>query len=116
MRLRSKILLFALLVVALMSPALAGKKNTFAYWAEGDNAAKKVWFEPAHASMKKFGAVGMPKRVGLISFYIFDTGDTKWNAMAATYGGKYFQKWKLNERGANRFSTGLAERGVPMLK
>jgi hypothetical protein len=92
---RSRIALAAVLLAVLSVTVItAGKKdNTFKGWAEGDKAYSKVWFGPAHASMKRFNQVGFPKRVGLISFYLFDSGTHKFSAMAATYGGTYFKSF-----------------------
>jgi hypothetical protein len=66
--------------------------------------------------MKQLGYIGLPKRVGLLSFYVFDTGSFEFSALAATYGGKYFESIGLNERGANKFASAFADAGVPVLK
>jgi hypothetical protein len=110
------VLLMALLVALSATASLAGNKDTFQNWADGDKAYKKVWFGPANASMKSFSKVGFPKRVGLISFYLWDTGTIKFSAMAATYGGTYMKKWGMNPKGANQFSSEFAKRSVPGLK
>ncbi len=113
-----KTVLILLLMGSLsVTVSLAGKKGkSFKYWAEGDKAYKKVWFGPAPDSMKRFNKVGFPKRVGLISVYIFDTGSFEFSAMARTYGGTYQKTFGLNKRGANEFSSQFAKRGVPALK
>ncbi len=114
---RSRIALAAVLLSVISVTAIpAGQKTTGMGWAEGDKAYSKVWFGPVHASMKRFNQVGFPKRVGLISFYLFDSGTHKFSAMAATYGGTYFKSFGLNERGANEFASQFAKLGVPGLK
>jgi hypothetical protein len=110
------VLLTALLVTLSATVSLAGKGDSFQNWADGDKAYKKVWFGPANTAMNSFSKVGFPKRVGLVSFYLFDTGTYKFSAMAATYGGTYSKKWGLNPKGANQFSSEFAKRSVPGLK
>jgi len=111
-----RIVLVAASLAALASTASLAGKDTFQTWAEGDKAYKKVWFGPAPSQMKKLATIGYPKRIGLLSYYLFDTGTHKFNAMAATYGGTYFKSMGLNERGANKFSSQFAKMGVPVLK
>ncbi len=110
------IVLTALILAVATSPAFAGKSDTFQTWAEDDKAYKKVWFGPAPSQMKKLKSIGYPKRVGLLSFYVFDTGVHSFNAMAATYGGTYSKEFGLNDAGANLFASEFAKRGVPALK
>ncbi len=110
------IVLTALILAVATSPAFAGKSDTFQTWAEDNKAYKKVWFGPAPSQMKKLKAIGYPKRVGLLSFYVFDTGVHSFNAMAATYGGTYSKEFGLNDAGANLFASEFAKRGVPALK
>lgn len=98
------------------SGLLAGKADTFKDWADVEKASKKVWFSPGPSQLKKMTPEDFPKRVGLISFYLFDTGVHDFNAMAATYGGSYSKSFGLNEVGANLFATEFSKRGVPILK
>jgi len=109
------------LVVAMIatlgtSGFLAGKTDTFKDWADVEKASKKVWLSPGPSQLKKMKPEDFPKRVGLISFYLFDTGVHDFNAMAATYGGSYSKSFGLNDVGANLFATEFAKRGVPILK
>ena len=105
------------LIVCMASPALAGKKDTFATWgADPEKAYKKVWFGPVPAELKQLGEIGFPKKVGLLSYYLMDTGSLEFSALAATYGGTYQKTFGLNERGANKFASAFAEVGVPVLK
>lgn len=113
----------------LFSMTALAKPETFAEIAEDPaKVAKKVWFGPDHASLKKIGQVGLPPRVGLLSFYLFDTGTYKFNAMAATYGPTYrnistgqtyrkaSESFGLTDKAANIFATEFAEIAVPKLK
>lgn len=115
-------LLTSIIVTMAMSlvvlPALAKKKaDTLAKWGTNpEKVAKKVWFGPSASEVKKLGKIGLPKRVGLISFYIFDNGTHEFSALAATYGGTYFKSFGLNARGANKFSSALAKLGLPVLE
>ena len=54
--------------------AIAAPKTFADIGADPAKAAKKVWFGPDHASFKKIGQIGAPPRIGLLSFYLFDTG------------------------------------------
>jgi hypothetical protein len=110
------ILLAALLLGMTTSASMAGKKDTFQTWAEGDKAYKKVWFGPKPGQLKHMEPGKYPRRVGLISFYLFDTGSFEYSALAATYGGTYMKKSGLNSRGANIFATEFALRSVPLMK
>ena len=127
---KQSIKLAALAAVSLLLSSTAfAKPETFAEIAEDPaKVAKKVWFGPDHASFKKVGQIGAPPRVGLLSFYLLDTGTYKFNAMAATYGPTYInlstgQKYRkagesfgLTDQAANIFATELAEIAVPKLK
>ena len=108
--------IMALVAVLAAGAALAGKADTFQDWADWEKAYKKVWFGPGPTQLKQMKTEDFPKRVGLLSFYLFDTGIHKFNAMAATYGGTYSKKFGMNADGANMFSTEFASRGVPVLK
>lgn len=86
-------------------------------WAEDKKLHKQIVLYPTGfvKNMKKAG-LEKPKRVGLISFYLWDVGEYKFNAMARTYGGTYERTSQLTPKGANHFATKLAELGVPALK
>jgi len=116
MRVLKRTVLTALILVVATSTIFSGKSDTFQTWAEDDKAYKKVWFGPSPTQMKKLSSIGYPKRVGLISYYVFDTGVHEFNAMAATYGGTYAKSFGLNDSGANLFASEFAKRGVPVLK
>ena len=96
--------------------AHAGPK-TFQDWAEYKKLEKKIIHGryPLVKSLRKAG-VAAPKRVGLITFYILDTGDVKFSAMAATYGGTYKRTHGLTLDGANHFASKLAKQAVPEMK
>lgn len=123
-----KLVALSALSVLITTSALAAPKTFAEIGADAAKAAKKVWFGPDHASFKKVGQIGAPPRVGLLSFYMFDTGTYEFNAMAATYGPTYInlstgQKYRkagesfgLTDRAANIFATELAEIAVPKLK
>ena len=120
--------LCAFIALSLSWSTLAAPKTFMDIGADPANAAKKVWFGPDNADFRKIGSIGYPKRVGLISFYVFDTGTYEYNAMNAVYGspsftdasGKSFVKvgetFGLNDRQANIFATLFAERAVPRMK
>lgn len=116
MKILKIVLATALAAVLTAGAALAGKGDTFQDWADPEKAYKKVWLAPGPSQMKKMTPEDFPKRVGLISFYLFDTGVHEFNAMAATYGGGFAKQFGLNEKGANLFATEFAKRGVPILK
>jgi len=113
----------------LFSTTALAKPKTFAEIAEDPaKVAKQVWFGPDHASFKNVGQVGAPPRIGLLSFYLLDTGTYKFNAMAAVYGPTYMnlstgqtyrkagESFVLTDQAANIFATELAEIAVPKLK
>jgi hypothetical protein len=116
MKIMKTVLLTALVAGLAAGVSLAGKGDTFQDWADPEKAYKKVWLAPGPSQLKKMTPEDFPKRVGLISFYLFDTGVHEFNAMAATYGGSYSKQFGLNEAGANLFATEFASRGVPVLK
>lgn len=97
--------------------AVSGAQEPLKEWAEDKKLAKQIVLYPTGfvKNMKKAG-LEKPKRVGLISFYLWDVGEYKYNAMAATYGGTYETKRGLSTKGANHYATQLAELGVPALK
>jgi hypothetical protein len=84
-------------------------------WAENKKLQKEIILYPAVKNLKKSG-LEKPKRVGLISFYLWDVGEYKHNAMARVYGGTYERTSRLTPKGANHFATKLAELGIPALK
>jgi hypothetical protein len=107
------------LLLAAFSAGHAGD-DPLKEWAEDKKLAKKIVLYP-HASanaVKKLKESGFaaPKKVGLISFYLWDVGEYKFNAMANAYGGTYERTSQLTPKGANHFATKLAELGVPALK
>jgi hypothetical protein len=50
-----------------------------------------VWFGPPPGQIKKLYDIGLPKRIGLVSFITNDEGSNEFSALAATYGGVYMQ-------------------------
>jgi hypothetical protein len=108
----------ALSGLLLVGPALAGA-DTFRTWADKEDLGKKIvvydHLTPAVAKLAPAG-IARPKRVGLVSFYLWDTGSYEFNAMAYQYGGTYEQTSALTPKGANHFATKLAQAGVPALK
>lgn len=61
------VLLVLITVLVLASPALAGKDTLATIGADPEKVAKKVWFGPAHADLKKIGDIGKPERMALLS-------------------------------------------------
>jgi hypothetical protein len=121
-------LVLVLLGLGLSPVSTAAPKTFMDIGGDPADAAKKVWFGPANADFNKIGALGYPKRVGLLSFYLFDTGGYEYNAMAAVYGtpsftdssGKSYVKvgesFGLSDKQANIFATDMAEVAVPKMK
>jgi hypothetical protein len=105
-----------LLLAVTSGPVVAGSES-LKDWTEGDKVEKKVYFGITSANVKQLQSQGkLPKRVGLVSFYILDSGTTDFNAMAYTYGGTYQASFGMNAKGANTFASELAKLGVPALK
>ena len=116
----------------LATTAIAAPKTFSDIGSDPGKTAKKVWFGPDHADFRKIGDIGAPQKVGLLSFYLFDTGTYEFNAMAATYGSqvaigllpdenetalvRVSESWGLDDRAANIYATLLANKSVPMLK
>ncbi|NOZ08046.1 MAG: hypothetical protein GXO91_04100 [FCB group bacterium] len=104
--------------ILLSSLSFAGEK-TLADWAKNEKKLYKKILTLSHEinSVKQLQQNGTrPVRVGLISVYLYDTSDFKFNAMAHTYGGVYQTSFGLSEKGANIFTTEMAEIAVPQLK
>ncbi len=117
--LRRLLLLVVTLSLAVTGTALtahAGPK-TLADWADYKKLEKKIVSYPLQQGIRDLKRAGIQvKRVGLVSFYIVDTGAYKFSAMAATYGGTYATTHKLTPNGANHFATRLAEEALPGMK
>jgi len=98
----------------------ASANDTLKDWSGDKNLAKKMSLLPHVSSnaVKKMKETGIesPQKVGLISFYLWDTGEVKHNAMARQYGGTYERTTKLTPKGANHFATKLSQSGIPALK
>jgi len=93
---------------------MAGKKDTLATWgSDPAKVAKKVWFAPRPAGIKKLATIGLPKRVGLISFYVFDTGSHNYRTMA---DATRYENWGMVDLTANDFASDFAVSGVPAMK
>ncbi len=111
-----------LVLLSLILIGCAGKPKgppTLAQIATEKNIEKRVGVNlPLTANVKKMKDAGIPapKRVGLISFYLWDEGEVKYNAMARVYGGTYESTSGLSPKGANHFATKLGEQGIPVLK
>lgn len=100
-----------------MTPlASAGQKSLADVAAKPDKVAKKIWFRPAHADLKKLHDIGMPKKVGLITFYIFDPSTPNKNSMGSTYVAEYSRIMGGIEKQASVYATPLASIAVPILK
>jgi hypothetical protein len=109
--------LFTIVISLCMTPLASARPKSLAeVAAKPDKVAKKVWFGPAHADMKKLHDIGMPKKVGLITFYIFDSGSSEFSAMRKVYGGTYSSIYGITEQTANEFASEFSEIAVPILK
>ncbi len=116
--------LYVFFLIALFSLSAApsdvqARVKNLEYWAGKSRLEKKMQTLPhltRNEVRKLKSSIGKPKRVGLVSVYIFDTGSYKYSAMAHTYGGTYAQMSGLSFSGANHFATRLAEESVPGLK
>lgn len=106
----------ALLLVSTLFASISAQEP-LKEWAEDKKLEKQiVLYGTGFVKKMKEAGLEKPKRVGLISFYLWDVGEYKYNAMAATYGGTYETKRSLTPKGANHYATKLAELGVPALK
>ena len=93
---------------------MAGKKDTLKTWgSQPDKVAKKVWFGPMPGQLKKLASTGLPKRIGLISFYVFDTGSHKYSFMVESIR---YEHWGMVDLAANRYADFFALSGVPAMK
>ena len=115
---RRVLLTAAALAATLTATIAAAGADPLSEWTEDpEDVIDRVWIAPPHANGDKLkGAGKMPVKAGLVSFYIFDTGDFKFNAMAATYGGTVSTTVGLKEHAANTYASELARLGVPALK
>lgn len=105
------------LIASALAVAPAFSQDPLKEWAENKKLEKQiVLYGTGFVKQMKKAGLEKPKRVGLISFYLWDVGEYKYNAMAATYGGTYETKRGLTPKGANHYATKLAELGVPALK
>ncbi len=112
-----RILLFSACVVfSLATQAYAANKTIADATAKPEKVAKQVWFGPAPGQIKKLYDIGMPKRVGLISFYVFDTGAHEYSVFAGIRGPSLLKKWGGNEFIANISASILAGMSVPVIK
>jgi hypothetical protein len=111
-----KQLLTALVILTLSISSYAAPKTLSDVAKQSDKYTKKVWFGPAPGQFKKIYDIGLPKKIALVSFYIYDTGSHEFSALAATYGGTYFKSVGISESQANIFASKLAEIGVPVIK
>lgn len=102
-------------VSLLTAPALAAQ--TLSDWATSDKLEKKIISYPIGNEIRSVKAAGIHvRRVGLVSFYILDTGNFAYNAMADTYGGKTKEIARLSGEGANYFATLMAMESVDGMK
>ncbi len=105
---------------SILLAACAGKKGppTLAEISNEKKIEARVSVNERLANINKMKDAGipLPQKVGLISFYLWDQGEFKYNAMARQYGGTYETRFGLTPKGANHFATKLAEQGVPALK
>ena len=128
MRMLLRVSICTVFAVFLTSPAWAAPKTFADIGSDPGKAARKVWFGPDHADFGKIASIGYPQRVGLLSFYIVDTGTYEFSALNAVYGtpsftdasGKSYVKvgesYGLSDRQANIFATEFAELAVPRMK
>lgn len=111
--------LAAIAVTTIVCATTAGAAETLAQWAANEKLPNKmVIYGHGMGAVGKLQESGIarPKRVGLVSFYLWDSGSYEFNAMARAYGGTYERTAGLTPKGANHFATRLAESGVPALK
>lgn len=102
--------------VSLAAPALAD--DSFAEWASHKKLADKMYMytnTTVDKGLKK-ASIENPRRVWLLSFYLYDTGSFEFNAMANACDGISERTASLTPKGANHFASKLAELGVPGLK
>lgn len=110
-------LVSALAALGLLSAPLLAGEDPLKEWAEDKKLEKQiVLYGTGFVKKMKKAGLQKPKRVGLISFYLWDVGEVKYNAMARMYGGTTERTAQLTPKGANHFATKLAELGVPALK
>lgn len=115
-RSRTILLLSACAILCLASQAYAANKSIADAVAKPEKVAKQVWFGPAPSQIKKLYDIGMPKRIGLISFYVYDTGMHEYSAWFDHYGPVVFKQWGGNDFKANITASIFAEIGVPVIR
>ena len=76
-------------------PALAGPP-TFKDWSEDPKLEKKMIVGNWKQTVKQLKAHDLrPKKVGLLSFMIWDVGDFQYSALAYTYAAR---RWRRSRR------------------
>ncbi len=101
--------------LCMTSIAFAADKSIAEATAKPDKVAKRVWFGPAPSQIKKLYDIGLPKRIGLLSFNIYDTGSHEYTPLVDVWGHK-IEKWGMNEFVSNVHASKFAEMGVPVIK
>ena len=110
-------LILVLTAAGVFWSGVAGAEERLQNWAENKDLGKKiVLLGVGPVNKLKENGIASPKKVGLISFYLWDSGTFEFNAMAHQYGGVYQETAGLTPKGANHFATKLAEAGIPALK
>lgn len=110
------LLLSACVIFSLTSQAYAANKSIADAAAKPEKVAKQVWFGPAPGEFYKVYNIGMPKRIGLISYNVYDTGGHEYTVYADYYGPVLFKSWGGNDFKANVHATFFSEIGVPVIK
>ncbi len=106
-----------LILVGPSLPLAFAGPHTLAEWADLSKLEKKIDVE-GFGRVKKLKSAGIKvKRVGLISFYIVDSGTAKVSAMDLPYEGPR-HRWngRTLDKESNHFASQLAAHGVPGLK
>lgn len=119
MRLSSRGVVCSLCVGLLALPAAAGKAVTFESVAEDPKLPNLVKIQPTGKPSKKGEGVvpnlevleAPPKRVALVSFYVFDPGE----ATGSYYSSTRTFSW-LTQDGASHFAQGFYEQGIDALR
>ncbi|MBT3180748.1 MAG: hypothetical protein HN729_03235 [Candidatus Marinimicrobia bacterium] len=110
----------AVIMALSLSGTVHAGSDDLADWAKNEKKLYKKIVDYSHLTKQavrelKSGGI-TPKRVGLVSLYLFDTSEVKYSAMAATYGGTSKSSFGLSTKGTNIYATELAEIAVPELK
>lgn len=112
---RIRLALIPALIFNVAGMTLAAPK-TFQAWSEMDKLPKAMILGNWKFHVKNLAPQDRPKRVGLLSYMIWDIGDFKYSALAQRYGGTYMQWSGLTSSSGNHFATQFAEQSIPAMK